>query len=133
VITKDQFTEAWQHADRAAANAEQLIQKFGQGASTPEAANLFLRAKTLRAHADALLRQLIDWETTHQDGQRSGREEEVELRGALEKLEAKVAEAQSTLDSPNAPGWLRREADLLREEARRIRELLASAPAARES
>lgn len=43
---------AWRELDRAATAAEARIKDMGQGAATPSARDLFLRAKQLREDAD---------------------------------------------------------------------------------
>lgn len=57
-MTRDERTNAWLAAERAATEAEKAIATIGQAAADPRVAALFAQAAQLRAEADRLFQQL---------------------------------------------------------------------------
>jgi hypothetical protein len=57
-MTRDERTNAWLAAERAAAQAEKAVADIGQAAADPRVATLFLQAGQLRDEADRLFRAL---------------------------------------------------------------------------
>lgn len=51
---------AWRDSENAAADLEAQVRGWGQGASDPRAADLHIKARELRRHADSMLRDIVD-------------------------------------------------------------------------
>jgi len=57
-MTRDERTNAWLAAERAATEAEKTVAGIGQAAADPRVAALLLQARQLREEADRLFKLL---------------------------------------------------------------------------